>query len=75
VMPTTDAVKVVERQYSNRFRLEWWAKEGSARNDHERRADQYDRKSGIVFPQNPVRDSRLIEGPRGRVGALRIIGF
>jgi hypothetical protein len=28
-----------------------------------------------VLPRNLVRDSRLIEGPRGRVGALRIIGF
>ena len=28
-----------------------------------------------ITSQNLVRDSRLIEGPRGRVGALRIIGF
>jgi hypothetical protein len=28
-----------------------------------------------VLPQNLVRDSLLIEGPRGRVEALRITGF
>jgi hypothetical protein len=48
VMPSTDTVKVVEQPYSNCLRLEWWAKEGSARNDHERRADQYDRKSDMA---------------------------
>jgi hypothetical protein len=47
-MPSTDMVKVVERPYANCLRLEWWAKEGSARNDHERRADQYDRKSDMA---------------------------
>jgi hypothetical protein len=47
-MPSTHTVKVVERRYSNCLRLEWWAKEGSARNDHERRASQYDRKSDMA---------------------------
>jgi 5-methylcytosine-specific restriction enzyme B len=36
---------------------------------------RYWRVGTRVLPQNLVRDSRLIEGPRGRVGALRIIGF
>jgi hypothetical protein len=39
VMPSSDTVKVVDRPQSKR--LEWWAKEGPACDDHERRPDQY----------------------------------
>jgi len=45
-MPSSDTVKVVDRPQSKR--LEWWAKEGPACNDHEWRADQYDRKSDMA---------------------------
>ena len=47
-MPSTDTVNVVERPYSNCLCLEWSVKEGSARNEHERPADQYDRKSDMA---------------------------